>query len=247
MNHQEYIRVVPGAQTAVMMIHSILGTPRHFDMLIPLVPENWSVYNILLDGHGKTLDDFAASSMKKWKKQVWQLFAELSVRYDRVVIAAHSMGTLFAIGLGLEYPEKIPFLFLLASPMKVGLRICGIVNAMKVVFQIIDETNPLEVATRNAYSLQPDWRLWKYVKWIPRFLELFSEIRAVRKLLPGLQVPCYAFQSRRDELVSNRTGRVLEECSRVNVQYLARSGHFYYNKEDKMRLLDAFSRICGQT
>lgn len=246
MHHEEYIRDIPGAKTAVLFIHGIVGTPDHFDMLIPLVPRDWSVYNILLDGHGKTPGDFAASSMKKWKAQVWGLFGRLCAQYNKVVITAHSMGTLFAIQLALERPEKVPFLFLMASPMRVGLRLTGIINSMKVVFHCVNDSNPLEAATRDACSIQTDLRLWRYLGWIPRYLELFREIRVTRKLLPGLTVSCYAFQSRKDELVSNRAGRVLEKSGVVQVNYLPGSGHFYYEETDKKYLLDAFSRLCRE-
>lgn len=38
MNSQAYIREIPGAKTAVLMIHGIVGTPEHFAMLYPYVP-----------------------------------------------------------------------------------------------------------------------------------------------------------------------------------------------------------------
>lgn len=244
MNHQEYIRIVPGAKTAVLFIHGIVGTPDHFDMLIPRVPKDWSIYNILLDGHGKRVDDFSQSSMKKWKAQVWGVFDSLCGSHEKVIIAAHSMGTLFAISLALERPEKVPFLFLMAVPVRVGLRWFGVVNSVKVALNIVDDSKPLEAATRAACSIQTDPWLWKYIRWIPRYLELFREIRLTRKLLPELKVPCYTFQSQRDELVSNRAGKVLEESGVVQVEYLANSGHFYYAREDKERLVNAFTTIC---
>ena len=39
-------------------------------MLLSLVPDNISVYNVLLDGHGKGVKEFSKTSMKKWKKQI---------------------------------------------------------------------------------------------------------------------------------------------------------------------------------
>lgn len=45
MNHQEYRRILPGSNMAVLMLHGIVGTPHHFDDLIPLIPEDWSVVN----------------------------------------------------------------------------------------------------------------------------------------------------------------------------------------------------------
>lgn len=243
MNHQEYIREVPGARTAVLMIHGIVGTPDHFDILIPQIPEEWSVYNILLDGHGKGVEDFSSTSMEKWKKQVWDLFRTLQNRYDRVAIVAHSMGTLFAIQLGLEFPEKIPFLFLLAAPMRVGLRMYGVVNCLRVALDLVDGSDPRQAATRAACSIRTERRLWKYVFWLPRYLELFREIAHTRKLLPGLKIPCTAIQSQKDELVSNRAGKILERSGVVRVEYLPDSGHFYYAPEDLRFLKCAFLEI----
>ena len=70
MDHSQYIRVVEGSAMAVLIIHGIAGTPAHFRDLIPVIPENWSVYNILLDGHGKNVKDFGKSSMAKCIDQV---------------------------------------------------------------------------------------------------------------------------------------------------------------------------------
>lgn len=67
MPHSSYIRAVPGSRCAVLFLHGILGTPRHFDFLLESVPADWSVYNMQLDGHGGTLRDFTGSSMTRWQ------------------------------------------------------------------------------------------------------------------------------------------------------------------------------------
>ena len=103
--HQEYRRIVSGADTAVLFVHGISGTPNHFRQRIALeemVSPGWSVYNLLLDGHGKGAEDFSRSSMEKWRSQVRRAFEDLAKNHDRVMIAAHSMGTLFALQLAIE-------------------------------------------------------------------------------------------------------------------------------------------------
>ena len=67
MKHKEYKRIVPEAETAVLFIHGIAGTPNHFKDFLPLVPKEFSVYNLLLDGHGGKTEDFSKTSMKKWE------------------------------------------------------------------------------------------------------------------------------------------------------------------------------------
>ena len=61
MAHKPVKRIVPGAKTAVILCHGIMGSPDHFRHFIPLIPEDWSVCCLLLDGHGKGVMDFARS------------------------------------------------------------------------------------------------------------------------------------------------------------------------------------------
>lgn len=245
MSHQEYVRIVPGADTAVLLIHGIVGTPNHFRDLIPLaelVPEDWSVYNLLLDGHGKTMDDFAASSMAKWKGQVRSIFEALSESHDRVILVAHSMGTLFALQLAVEYPEKVPFLFLLGVPLRPGVRLTMMRDCVMMTFGILPQDHVLW----KAAGVTTTRKLWKYLKWIPRFLELFREIARTEKYLPLLNVPCITFQSRRDELVMNWTRCVLEKYAVMEVEELLHSSHFYYHPEEQELVQQEFLRRCKE-
>ena len=245
MKHEEYVRIVPCADTAVLFIHGIVGTPNHFRDLIPLidlVPADWSVYNLLLDGHGKTVDDFANSSMDKWRRQVWCTFEELSKTHERIILVAHSMGTLFSIQLAIEHPERIPFLFLIAVPMRPGIRLMTIRNLLKLVFGKLRDDIPLEAATKKVCGVTTTRKLWKYLKWIPRFLELFAEIHRTEKGLYRLHIPCIAWQSQTDELVANRTRKVLEKSGVMEVHNLLHSTHFYYHTEDQKLVRHDFSK-----
>ena len=241
--HKPYKRIVPGAKTAVLFIHGIVGTPNHFRDLMPLVeqvPETWSVHNLLLPGHGGTVEDFSHSSMDTWHSHVFSAFDELAQTHEQVLVVAHSMGTLFAIQLGLEHPKKIPFLFLLAVPMRPGLRWFGIKNVLRVGFDMVRPDRPMEVATQMACGIQTTKRIWKYILWIPRYLELFREIYEVEKRMGGLTVPCIAWQSRKDELVTNRSRKVLERFPQIEIHDLYESSHFFYTDTDRETVITAF-------
>lgn len=251
MEHKEYVRLVSGADSAVLFLHGILGTPNHFVTQIPLVdlvPESMSVCNVLLPGHGGKVEEFSRSSMKEWKDYVWSVFAKLSHTHDRVILVGHSMGTLFAMQLALEHPQKVPFLFLIAAPMRPWLRLYGIVNCLRLVFGRVREDKPFEVATRNVCGVVTTRKLWKYIGWIPRFLELFIEIYRTEKVMGKLTVPCVAWQSEKDELVSNFSRRVLEKSGVVEVHNLLKSSHFYYYPEDAETVrTDFVKRIQNRT
>lgn len=248
MKHEPLIHILPEAKTAVLMIHGICGTPNHFRNILPLeelVPENWSVYNLVLDGHCKTVKDFASSSMKKWKSQVWQVFDQLAATHERVILVSHSMGTLFSIQLSLEHPEKIPFMLLLNVPLCIHLRLFGIRNLLRMPFGKLDMTDPIQKSISRATGIAMTPKIWEFIPWLPRILELLGEIGKTRKLLPQIPVRCMAFQSETDELVSNRSRKMLEESGRVEVHNLPGSTHYYYRPDDIVTVRKAFLHSCN--
>lgn len=244
MKHTSYIHEVPDSTTAILFIHGILGTPNHFNRLLKSVPEEWSVYNILLDGHGRTVDDFAAASMYKWKLQVHHLVLKLSNRYDNILIVAHSMGTLFAIEEAAGNP-KIKKLFLLDVPLMPTLRPVMILSALKIIFDKIRPDDYLAIATRDAYSITPDRRLWKYLKWIPNYLALFSEIKSTRRKICNINVPCFVFLSKHDELVKISSVKYFRGNPMIRCRLLPYSGHFYYESFDMNYILRIFQKFCS--
>ncbi len=231
------------ADTAVLFIHGIIGTPKHFTELIPLlqqVPENFTVSNITLDGHGKTADHFAATSMVKWKSQVEAEIERLSTTHRNLIVVAHSMGCLFAIQQGIFYPERISRLLLLAAPVKIGVKMPAITNPIKVYFDKISPKDKLAQAAKTSFGMEVDKRLWKYLKWIPRYRELFREVKVTRKMLPELKVPAVAFQSAGDEMVSPKTYNIIKENKNIDTYLLENSTHYLYGEEDVSKILEHF-------
>ncbi len=243
--HQEYIRIVDDAKTAVLCIHGIAGTPNHFRNIIPILPSDWSVYCIMLDGHGKTVEDFSETSMEKWKQQVSETLHKLCYEYENVIIIAHSMGTLLSLNESLMHNDRIKKMILLAVPLKVYVHPSLMSSSMKVVFDRVEDDDIFDNATRDSCSVEPDKQIWKYLGWIPRFFELFELIYDTRKIIPEISVPTYVFQSRNDELVLYSAKEYLEGNDNINVQTLEHSGHFYYTPEDEAFLHDRIRKILN--
>lgn len=240
MNHNEYIRLSEQGKIAVLMIHGIAGTPAHFRDLIPLIPEEWSVYNMLLDGHGKEVRDFGTSSMKKWKSQVEQRFLEIAKTHEKIIIVTHSMGGLFAIQLAISYPEKVARLFLQVLPLKVFIRPRMILSSAKVM---LGRTDRLARMMVEDSSIHLTGRFWEYIPWLPRMVELLWEIRKTRQVIPQLSVPCETYQSAKDELVSMRTCRYLKGHPYIHNTVMEHSGHFGYEGEEREKMIKAFERM----
>lgn len=240
MTHQEYRRMVEGSPMAVLMLHGIVGTPRHFDDLLPLIPQNWSVVNLLLRGHGQGAAEFGAASMEEWKDQVRRELEGLLATHPRVLIVGHSMGTLFAIQSAMDHPDRVAGLFLQAVPLRPYVHPKITLASLKLVFDVGVEKDPLAQALEEDSGVDVDWRLWEYIGWPFRFVELLAECERIRRALPQLQVPTLAIQSMQDELVSDLSLRDLEKNPRIRVERMEQAGHFGYEGEEQERMLALF-------
>ena len=225
--HQSEIKLCEGSDSAVLLIHGILSGPHCFHRFLPAVPEGWSVYNLLLDGHGGTVRDFSRTSMEKWKGQVEECMARLCARYDRVVVIAHSLGTLLAIGAAPRHP-KVKAMLLLDAPLKVRVNPVMLLYSIRITFGRVREDDPRETAARDSVSVTLTRRLWQYLGWIPRFWELLCLCRETRSKAGEISVPCYAFHSGKDELVSPKSARYFRQNPLVRHEMLEHSGHFYF-------------------
>lgn len=247
MSHQPYIRMVPGAKTAVLMIHGICGSPNHFRQLVPLeqaVPKEWSVYNMVLDGHCAQVEDFGRSSMKKWKAQVQSVFDQLCRTHEKIVLVGHSMGTLFSIDLAIHNSHKIAFAFLLAVPVKVLVKPSAVGYLLRIAFDRIDESNPVLVSMRDACGITQTKKVWKYIPWAMRMLELLKLCAETGKRVSHLEVPAIAWQSEQDEMVSRKADQLLLDSGRVEVRQLPNSTHFYYPPEEVKLIVNSFLDAC---
>lgn len=231
MENCETRRLVPGAKYAVLFLHGIAGSPNQFRSLTgleQLVPEGWSVINVRYPGHGGDVLDFGSSTMEQWRNHARKAFLDLVENHEKVLIVGHSMGTLFAIQLALEYPERVAGLFLLNVPLRPMPRLFFIPNCLRLAFGCVRPDHPREACLQAACGVSPTNRVWQYLTWLPRIFELFGEIAMTEKFLRNLSVPCIAFQSGTDDLVSNLSARVLRKSGVMTVRELPESTHFYY-------------------
>lgn len=244
MEHSSQVRLVDGAATAVLFIHGIVGTPRHFSHILPLVdcvPEHISCYNLQLPGHGGTVGDFAKSTMQQWKEEVWNVFRQLADAHEQVVIVGHSMGTLFALQLAVEFPEKVAFLFLIAAPIRPWVSLTGMVCCMRASFGCPRDDHPAEMAILQAGGTKLTRKLWCYIPWLPNMVSLLAEAHRTEKILPMLRTKTIVYQSCKDEMVSLRSGEILKRCPCVSLVTLAHSTHFYYPSEEIKAVCSAFT------
>ena len=239
--HKPFKRIVPGAENAVLFVHGIVSTPRMFDDFVVLVPQMWSVHNLLLPGHGGTVQDFGRHSAKEWTAHVRESLDELRATHARVYIVAHSLGTLLTIRQAVRDPSCITGMLLLCVPLRIWVKPSAMV---KNILKGVGLTRTPDLHT--CYGISQDWRVWRYICWIPRYLELFRESAATRREAARVSVPSIVYMARQDELVSLRGAKLLRANPAMDVRELPASHHHDFPPEDKEVLLAAFREMCAK-
>ncbi len=230
----------------IVFVHGIVGNLRIFDFLMPLLPgiltydnsasdnltsDDYVVKSITLDGHGGNANDFSHTSMKRWKAQVEENVNDLAKQCDRIIGVAHSMGCLLLLDQASK--DRISKLFLLNPPMVIKPKWDLFRNAFKVA---IGQTknDPVAAAAKDAYGVSLDFNPLHYYGWLQRYLELFAEVRRVRKeVLRDVKCPVRVFLSARDEMVSPTSAEVLNVLQDAKVTLLPTSTHYYYSPSDR--------------
>ena len=241
--HVEYKRIVDGASVAVLLVHGILSTPNHFRKLIPLIPEEYSVYAMVTDGHCGSVSDFSHSSLKSWRKSVQSALDELLLTHREVYMVGYSLGTLLSIEQAINNP-RISRIFCIALPIKVKFRLKMIDISAKIYFNRLG-SDMYAHACKESYGTTDSKNIFKYFGWIPRFIDLFKIIDETRRNLYRLKTPCVAFQSLCDELVSVESVGILQNESEIEVHTLEKSTHFYYDDEDLEYLKNEFKKFLS--
>ncbi len=241
--HKPYYALKKNSQTLVVFIHGILESPNQFNDFMTVLDENISVVNILLPGHGGSGKAFAKSSMAQWKSHLHHTLSPLINEYESVILVGHSMGTLLAVDYATTYPKHVKALFLLAVPTRIRLTLNGALNSLKLGFNQMDDDDPILMAAKQAYSIEPT-SLLTYLTWAPRYVELFIESYHTRTRLKHLTHPHDVIQSKHDEFVHPQSIRDFQDTAAVTL--LQDSAHFYYPPHDREHILQTFKLFINK-
>jgi len=238
--HSPYKRMIPSAENAVLFVHGIVSTPRMFDDFVALVPQNWSVHNLVSIESIPALRDVGRHSAQEWTAHVRASLDELRATHARVYIVGHSLGTLLTIRQAVRDPSSIAGMLLLCVPLRIWVKPSAMV---KNILKGVGLTRTPDLHT--CYGISQDWRVWRYIRWIPRYLELFRESAAARREAARVSVPSIVYMARQDELVSLRGAKLLRANPAMDVRELPASHHHDFPPEDKAVLLAAFREMCA--
>lgn len=225
----------------IVFVHGIVGNNRIFDFICPHLPEGSVVKYVVLDGHGGNALDFSRTSMSVWRRQVEDTVKDMGGMCEKVVGIGHSMGCLLL--LDEEVRRRLSGLFLLNPPLKIRLRTGLLKNAFKVALGYT-EKDAVARAAEEAYGISVDLNLMHYYGWPSRYLELFAEIRRIRRsLLVRMPCPVSVVLAEKDEMVSVTSMEIFEGKENINVLLLPESHHYYYSPDDKAAICLSFTEL----
>ncbi len=237
MAHKTYMREIEGSEKALFFVHGFLSSTEHFDRFIEVLPENVSIFNILLPGHGGKVRDFAKTSMTEWKSAVREMAEHICKQYKDVYIIAHSMGSFFAMEAAIKHCDRVRGILLLQPALKIWVKPEATLNTVKAFFNFFGNEE-VSKAYRASHSISLSLRFWEYIGWLPRYFELLKESHIARESIKQVSVPCTVCQSKKDELVSIKTLKYIPHKENMTVHILEKSAHFFYNKQDEKFMKD---------
>lgn len=184
----------------LLLLHGFGDTPQTLRYLADYMhAQGWGVRAPLLPGHGRTLDEFAASRADQWVDFAREELVALRARYESVAIVGLSMGGAIATILAGD-ARDVGALVLLAPYLSMPTRLrraAGVYRILGVLFPFLrgggdrSVRDPTEAARNLAYGFAT-----------PRLVfELRRVVDRARGAAPAVSIPTLVVQSRQDNRI----------------------------------------------
>lgn len=192
----------PGNKTGCLLIHGFTSTPAELRIMgEALHKKGYSVYGILLAGHGTMPDDMLTVSSEDWIECAQQGVNELKKQCNRVIVIGHSMGGLLALQMAAR--NKIAGLVTIAAAIKPFNRL----SALAWLFKHFQKYTSLP---------QGEWpsEQKKYLLHYPYFpvsaaAELHRLAVHTRRILPQITANALIIQTKDDETVRPESASII--------------------------------------
>lgn len=206
-----------------LLIHGFTSTPGELRPLGEyLNAAGFTIFGVLLPGHGTKPEDMMGVSHEQWYAAVVQGYEKIKAECESVVVIGHSLGGLLAIKLATNYPvDKLITLAAAIKPMDRSLYFAGLAKHFLKYTKWKPKTYPLE---QKPYMLG-------YNKFpVAAVHQLHLLVKQVRALLPEIMVDTLVIQSRRDKTVAPKSATRIHnliKSERKQVLWLDNVGHAF--------------------
>lgn len=237
---------IPESDTVIVFVHGILESPSQFQFLAEIgLRQGMSVSALLLPGHGGSGEEFARTTGKQWIDYVHTHIKKLKTKFEHVILVGHSMGTLLLLSSYFKEKSQIIGFVGLAMPLKIRISARGFRCSINVALNRVQSSDRYTTALYHSYSIY-DTKLFTYIKWIPRYQDLFRLSSSITEQLDKVSIPSLLVHCHQDEFVQLGTIETIKEKwenDSYTLLELKQSGHFYYIEEEKHQLEEAFENF----
>jgi carboxylesterase len=245
-----------GGPRAALCLHGFTGTPFEVRPLAEaLAAQGFTALAPVLAGHGRTVEELAATTHRDWLASAETALAELLAETGGapVAVAGFSLGGLLALRLARLHPQKIAALAIMAAPLRLGpLQAMGARAVARLprllrrgFLHALPKTGGYDVVDKDMGARNPSLPAMP-VAGVLSLLELGA---IVREDLPHITAPVLVAHGARDrtvpfedslELAGTIGSAVIERL------WLERSGHLLAIDVERRTLVDAVGRFFAQ-
>jgi carboxylesterase len=221
-----------GGKTGILLIHGYAASSLTFRPMAHALNQcGYTVYCVLLPGHGTNVKDLDTIEKKDYYKYIDKAYTKFTKKVDKVFVVGHSLGSLLAIRLSANH--KLDGVVLMSTPLlvlKEGMTNKEIHEASVMIGRLLGNLprpNP-------TYLKEPDYfkKYGIYSEFSSKSLEVLVElIQDARGDIGKVDDPLLVIQGNLDPLVDVRTADyILEKAmsSLKNTAYVSSFGHRFF-------------------
>ena len=256
-----------GNRSGVLLIHGLTGTPTEMRFVgNGLNRAGFSVLGMQLAGHCGDAADLLATGWRDWYASVVTAADELRQSVDKVFVAGLSMGSVLALKLAIDQPDKVDGLGLYGTTFFHDGWATPPIGRLAFLLPLVDrlgmgrdrvsaETEPYGIKDERIRNrivgamLAGDSQAAGLAgfPW-PSLAEFQRLSQHVRRRLGRVRAPCLVAHSAHDDVASLRNVRIVQRGVRAPVETLLldNSYHMITVDQDRGRLIQKSAAFFQQ-
>jgi carboxylesterase len=110
---------VAGGGPGVLALHGFGATPQEVELVVGIARElGLAALAPLLPGHGTSVLDLARTRFRHWLMAAERALFQLVAEHEQVIVIGSSMGSLIALDLAVDFPDRVVGVGVLGSPIR---------------------------------------------------------------------------------------------------------------------------------
>jgi len=193
------------SEWGALVLHGFTSSLDCVSGIAPYLEKRGIAYRFpVLRGHGTSPHDMVGTTYEDWYEDAEKALYELSEHAEKIIVMGLSMGGLVSIDLGINHPEMVNNVILLAAALRFADPLSPITPVMARVFKYWDSPN-----SYNDEDLKEKNNSNYPVFATDSFASLFKASKEVEKRLKDFDRPVLVIGSKKDNVVDPRAARII--------------------------------------